>query len=58
MGRAAAHSNRIVTWDEITNSQFQFCDSLDNLTYDSPPPVRADEEGYFPAPYAGAWKEL
>jgi predicted dehydrogenase len=58
MGRAAAHTNRIVTWDEITGSDFQFCDYLDDLTYDSPPPVTADEQGYFPAPVAGEWKEL
>jgi len=58
MGRAAAHLNRIVTWDEVTSSKFQFCDYLDDLTYDSPPPVKADENGYFPAPVAGEWKEL
>ena len=58
MGRAAAHANRIVTWNEITNSKFQFCDYLDDLTYDSPAPVKADKEGYFPAPVAGEWKEL
>ena len=58
MGRAAAHTNQIVTWDEITNSQFQFCDDLDDLGYDSPPPVEADEEGYFPAPGTGEWQEV
>lgn len=58
MGRAAAHTNRIVTWDEVTGSQFQFCDYLDDLTYDSPAPVKADVEGYFPAPVADEWKEL
>ena len=58
MGRAAAHANRIVTWDEVTASKFQFCDYLDTLSYDSPPPVLADEKGYFPAPVAGQWREL
>lgn len=58
MGRAAAHLNRIVTWDEVFNSQFQFCSYLDKLNYDSPPPVTADENGYFPAPIAGQWNEL
>ncbi|MDZ7616940.1 MAG: gfo/Idh/MocA family oxidoreductase, partial [Patescibacteria group bacterium] len=47
MGRAACHYNRIVTWDEVVNSQFQFCDYLDDLSYDSPPPVKADENGFF-----------
>ena len=58
MGRAAAHTNQIVTWEDVTNSEFQFCDYLDDLDYDSPPPVLADEDGYFPAPVAGDWVEL
>ena len=58
MGRAAAHANRVVTWDEITSSKFQFCDYLEDLSYDAPPPVEADQDGYFPAPVAGEWKEI
>ncbi len=58
MGRAAAHTNQIVTWDEVANSKFQFCDYYDDLTYNSPPPVKANEDGYFPAPHASVWKEL
>ena len=45
MGRAAAHTNQIVTWDQITSSEFQFCDYLDDLAYDSPAPVKADKIG-------------
>ncbi len=58
MGRAAAHLNRVVTWEEVYMSDFQFCNYLEKLDYDSPPPVKADENGYFPAPHAGIWKEL
>ena len=58
MGRAAVHYNNIVTWDEVVNSKFQFCDYLDDLSYDSPAPVQPDENGFFPAPIAGKWKEL
>ena len=58
MGRAAAHYNRVVTWDEVVNSKFQFCDYLDDLNDDSPAPVQADKDGYFPAPVAGNWTEL
>ena len=58
MGRAAAHTNQIVTWDDVTNSSFSFCDAPEKLDYDSPPPVLANEQGYFPAPHAGLWKEL
>jgi len=58
MGRAAVHTNQIVTFDDVMNSDFAFCENPDELTYDSPPPVTADEEGYFPAPHAGIWREL
>ncbi|QNN21593.1 Gfo/Idh/MocA family oxidoreductase [Planctomycetales bacterium ZRK34] len=58
MGRAAAHLNRIVTWDEVTGSNFAFCDAPENLSFDSKPPAIADENGYFPAPVAGKWTEL
>lgn len=58
MGRAAAHLNRVVTWQEVTESKFQFCDYLETLDYGSPPPVRADASGFFPAPAAGSWNEL
>jgi predicted dehydrogenase len=58
MGRAAAHLNRNVTWDEVTNSDFQFCDYLEDLTEESEPPVKADENGFFPAPEGGNWVEL
>ncbi|MCP4256488.1 MAG: Gfo/Idh/MocA family oxidoreductase [Planctomycetes bacterium] len=58
MGRAAAHTNTIVTWDEIINSRFQFCDYLDDLSYDSAPPIKADRSGQFPFPVAGKWTEI
>jgi len=58
MGRAAAHTNQIVTWDEVFKSRFAFIDSPESLHQDSPPPVAANAEGYFPAPHAGIWKEL
>ena len=58
MGRAAAHTNQIVTWEDVTQSQFAFCEAPEALDFDSPPPVQANEEGFFPAPHAGLWKEL
>ena len=58
MGRAAAHYNRLVTWDEVVNSKFEFCSYLDELGPDSPPPVMADANGKFPWPVPGEWQEL
>ena len=58
MGRAACHTNQIVTWDQMMESRFQFCDYLDDLRYDSPAPVKADRDGWFPIPIPGRWEEV
>jgi predicted dehydrogenase len=58
MGRAAAHIGRVVTWDEMMNSNFQFCPNIDELTDDSPPPVHADAQGRYPVPVPGEWNEI
>jgi predicted dehydrogenase len=58
MGRAACHIGQTITWDQIMKSRFQFCDYLDDLTYESPPPVKADENGQFPVPIPGKWTEV
>ena len=58
MGRAASHTGQTVTWDQMMKSNFQFCDYLDDLSYDSPAPVKADENGRFPVPIPGQWKEV
>ena len=58
MGRAACHTGQTVTWDQIFASDFKFCDYLDDLDYDSPVPVKADENGQFEVPVPGKWKEF
>jgi len=58
MGRAAVHSGKVITWDEMMASKFQFCDYVDRMTFDSPPPVKADAQGRYPAPIPGKWTEV
>ncbi len=58
MGRAACHTGQAVTWDDMMKSRFQFCDYLDKLSEQSPPPVKADENGQFPVPVPGKWQEI
>jgi len=58
MGRAAVYMGRVVTWEEAMASNFQFCPNIDNLTDDSPPPVKADADGFYPIPVPGKWNEL
>lgn len=58
MGRAAVHSGKEITWDEMTNSKFQFYPgNIDELNYDSESPVKPDENGYYPVPVPGEWLE-
>jgi len=58
MGRAAVNSGQIITWDQVMNSDFQWCPYISTMTPDSPPPVQADDRGYYPVPVPGVWKEV
>lgn len=58
MGRAAMHMGRIITWDEAMASNFQFCANIDQMTDATPPPVKADADGFYPVPIPGQWVEI
>jgi len=58
MGRAAVHMGRVITWEEMLASNFQFCADVGALTENSPAPVQADAKGRYPAPIPGAWTEI
>jgi predicted dehydrogenase len=53
MGRRAAHTGKIVTWDEMLNSDHEFAPTADKLTMDGPAPVMADKDGRYPVPQPG-----
>jgi predicted dehydrogenase len=58
MGRAAVHMGRTISWDEAMASEFQFNPDTDKMTFDSDAPIKADENGYYPVPVPGVWKEI
>ena len=58
MGRAAIHSGQMITWDQAMASNFQFCPYIDTMDYDSKPPIEPDENGQYPVPVPGQWKEI
>ena len=53
MGRMAAESGKLVTWDEALHSKIELAPGLDKLTMNSPPPVKPDAEGELPHRHAG-----
>jgi hypothetical protein len=47
-----------ITWEQMTNSEFQlYPGKIDDLNYDSEPPVKPDADGFYPVPVPGVWKE-
>lgn len=58
MGRAAVHTGRMISWDEMMASKFQFHPDVGSLTAASPAPVQADEHGRYPAPVPGQTVEI
>ncbi|HYE98674.1 MAG TPA: Gfo/Idh/MocA family oxidoreductase [Planctomycetota bacterium] len=57
MGRMAAHTGRIVTYDEMLNCPHEFAPGLDKLTPDSPAPLQPDKSGKYPIPEPGVKKD-
>ncbi len=53
MGRMAAHTGQIITFEQMLNCEHEFAPDVDKLTMDSPPPVKSDEDGRYPVPKPG-----
>lgn len=57
MGRMAAHTGQIITYDQILNSKHEFAPGLDKLQADSPAPLQAGSDGKYPVPMPGKNKD-
>jgi predicted dehydrogenase len=53
MGRMAAHTGQIVTYEQALNCDHEFAPEVDKLTLDGPAPLRMGEEGKYPMPMPG-----
>ena len=53
MGRMAAHTGQLVTYDEIFNHEHEFAPNLDKLTLTAAAPVPAGDTGKYPIPLPG-----
>jgi myo-inositol 2-dehydrogenase / D-chiro-inositol 1-dehydrogenase len=57
MGRMACESGQLVTWDEAFNSSFELASGLDNITWESKPPVEM-VNGRYPLAIPGVTKVM
>jgi predicted dehydrogenase len=53
MGRMAAHTGRIITRENILNSQHEFAPNVAELAMDSPAPLQPGRDGKLPVPQPG-----
>ncbi|MGL4463471.1 MAG: gfo/Idh/MocA family oxidoreductase, partial [Planctomycetia bacterium] len=53
MGRMAAHTGRVVTYDEMLNCEHEFAPTVDKLSLETPAPLVADASGKYPIPQPG-----
>jgi predicted dehydrogenase len=53
MGRMAAHTGQIVTYDQIFNLDHEFAPGIDKLSMTSPSPLPAGPDGKYPVPQPG-----
>jgi len=56
MGRMAAHTGQLITYDQILNGDHEFAPDVDKLTNDGPAPLQLNENGKYPVPMPGIIK--
>jgi predicted dehydrogenase len=57
MGRMAAHTGQVVTFDGMLKCEHEFAPEVDKLTLESPAPLQADKDGKYPVPQPGIKKK-
>ena len=53
MGRMAAHTGHIITFDQILNCPHEFAPNVDKFTDGYPAPLQPNAEGKYPQPQPG-----
>jgi predicted dehydrogenase len=57
MGRMAAHTGQVITFEDALNCEHEFAPDADKFTMDSPAPLRSDSEGKYPVAEPGIIKD-
>jgi len=58
LGRMAAESGQMITWDQAMSSNLELAPGLDNYTMDTTPPVVPDAQGRYPIALPGQTQVL
>ena len=53
MGRMAAHTGQVITYQKMLECEHEFAPDVDKLTMDSAAPIVADKDGKYPVPMPG-----
>jgi hypothetical protein len=56
MGRMAAHTGREISMEEFLKMDHEYAPGIDNVTKDSPAPLKSDDKGMYPLPQPGKGK--
>ena len=56
MGRMAAHTGQVITYDDMLHCEHEFAPTVDKLTLDGPAPLLAAADGTYPVPLPGIVK--
>ncbi len=57
MGRTAVHTGKLITWEEMLKSKFQYVADIDHMTFETPAPIQAGPDGIYPCPLPGSTNE-
>ena len=57
MGRMAAHTGQVITFDDMLNCKHEFAPDVDKLTMDGPAPLQVDPHGHYPFPQPGILRD-
>jgi len=57
MGRMAAHTGQVITYEDMLNCPHEFAPDLERLTADSPAPLQLDSDHKYPLPEPGFKKD-
>jgi predicted dehydrogenase len=56
MGRMAAHTGQVITYEDMLNQEHEFAPQVDQLTMNSPAPLQKGSDGAYPVPEPGIKK--